>query len=306
MFISSTQLDTPPRHLWSSVDVERDVTRMQAMETTFNEKCSPSQHQYEIYHWEMHPEEDATTQNFGDEIGPALISRILGFDIPLARPDHDAPRLLAVGSTAHFLKPCDVAWGIGVRTYNSVPKTADVQIHALRGPMSRKALLHIHPDLYVPEIYGDPALLIPRYFPEWQRAQYPNDTLESRIVVIPHKNDLDLVGEDKWYKRVSPVVGDWREVVKEILNATFVISSSLHGLAVADAFGIPSRGFRIVMNEPDFKFVDYYEGTGRTNHRRASSVREALWMGPEDPITNWDAQALIDAFPFGLFRSPAR
>ena len=67
--------------------------------------------------------------------------------------------------------------------------------------------------------------------------------------------------------------------IRAILDSEFVISTSLHGLVLADAYGIPARMLRITENEPLFKYQDYYEGTGRSTFTFATSVEEALTMG---------------------------
>ena len=69
----------------------------------------------------------------------------------------------------------------------------------------------------------------------------------------------------------------WR--IRAILDSELVISTSLHGLVLADAYGIPARMLRITENEPLFKYQDYYEGTGRSTFAFATSVEEALAMG---------------------------
>jgi pyruvyltransferase len=39
-----------------------------------------------------------------------------------------------------------------------------------------------------------------------------------------------------------------------------VLSSSLHGIVLAEAFRIPARMLRLTENEPLYKYQDYYEG----------------------------------------------
>ncbi len=65
------------------------------------------------------------------------------------------------------------------------------------------------------------------------------------------------------YPNVVYPTEPWDEVIRKILDSEFVISSSLHGLIIADAFGVPSRLLKITDTEPLFKYRDYYEGTGR-------------------------------------------
>ncbi|GAA6060577.1 hypothetical protein JCM10212_006812 [Sporobolomyces blumeae] len=286
----------------SRLSVKQDASVVAESLRSFEERCRPSENGYDLFAWRT-SDDPTAPQNFGDEIAPHLVERMLGRPI-VRSEDLKRRHVLAIGSIMMRAYPCDVVWGSGARAFTESLGTPEIQVRALRGPLSRKSLLGRFPELHVPEVYGDPALLLPHYFPEFKRKVLPDDRLDSRVIVIPHFRDGGKIPETDWYKIVAPLAVDWKDVVHEILNATFVISSSLHGLIVADAFGIPSRGLLMNLDEPDFKFNDFYLGTGRANHRRVATPEEALWMGPEDPITHWDPQALIDAFPGELLASP--
>ena len=147
-----------------------------------------------------------------------------------------------------------------------------------------------------PEVYGDPTLLLPQLFPEFQRSSSPS----LDYIVIPHFSDEELFSD---LPNMVSVKEDWREVVGKILNSRFVISSALSGVIVAEAFGIPAR-LLISPNENNtetiFKYSDYYYGTNRFNFRFATSVEEALEMGGE-PMPECDLERLLQAFPYDLF-----
>lgn len=49
---------------------------------------------------------------------------------------------------------------------------------------------------------------------------------------------------------------NWRIIVQKIVESKFVISSSLHGIIIAEAFNIPARLLKITDNEPLFKYQD--------------------------------------------------
>lgn len=42
-----------------------------------------------------------------------------------------------------------------------------------------------------------------------------------------------------------------------------VYSSSLHGIILAEAYGVPAVMFRSYDKSVDFKYLDYYASTGR-------------------------------------------
>jgi hypothetical protein len=64
-------------------------------------------------------------------------------------------------------------------------------------------------------------------------------------------------------------------VTNEITNSEFVVSSSLHGLIIADAFGIPNARLRISDRMPggDWKFMDYFSSVGRSNSLSADTLK---------------------------------
>lgn len=84
------------------------------------------------------------------------------------------------------------------------------------------------------------------------------------------------------------------------MESDFVISGSLHGIIVAEAFGIPARLLYNNSSEPLYKYIDYYMGTGRAHFAYALSIEEALEMQGEAPAV-FDASALLSSFPFDLF-----
>src|SRR5690606_13580125 len=54
------------------------------------------------------------------------------------------------------------------------------------------------------------------------------------------------------------------EVIKQIAECEIIISSSLHGLIVADSFNIPSQWIIVTdaLKGDGFKFADYYSAFG--------------------------------------------
>ena len=61
----------------------------------------------------------------------------------------------------------------------------------------------------------------------------------------------------------------------DIFNTELILSSSLHGVILAEAYGIPAVLIRNE-NEPLFKYKDYYMGTGRDKVVFAKSIKEGL------------------------------
>ena len=108
-----------------------------------------------------------------------------------------------------------------------------------------------------------------------------------------------------WENVISPL-DPWQSVIDRISRAAHVVSTSLHGLVIADAFGIPCTYLRLSEEEKLFKYEDYVLGVGRqelaVTHSRVEAVRRAPMDPPKPALT-----ALKAAFPYDLWQeSPHR
>lgn len=235
-----------------------------------------------VPHWT--PDAPDAPRNFGDEIGPLLVRALLS----AAPRQKGSARLLSVGSVLQFASPGDVVWGAGINGKVRQRVRYPLDVRSVRGPLTRAVLLG-H-GVRAPEVYGDPALLFPRLFPEVTANG------AGGLTVVPNLNELDRVpGEDV----LSPV-GEPREIAARIAGSGFVVASSLHALVLADAYGIPSRPLVPAAEHP-LKYLDYYAGTGRADVRFAATHEEALELGPVPPPIV-DLDAIDAAFPRDLWR----
>src|SRR5690606_38035726 len=104
-----------------------------------------------------------------------------------------------------------------------------------RGPQTRKLLLELGYDC--PEIYGDPAILLPKYF-------NPPVIKKYKIGVIPHYLDLEmaqaLFKDQEGVIVIDLMTMDVENVTLQIMSCECAISSSLHGIIVSHAYNIPS------------------------------------------------------------------
>ena len=245
----------------------------------------------DLYYWKS-----SDGVNFGDYLSSVIVTKIAadhGFfiDEELAAPK----RLLAVGSILHFARDDDIIWGSGVNG------KVDPQLHifkrldvrAVRGPLTRDFLRQR--GITAPEIYGDPALLLPILLPE----RFKRDEFNAKGTwVVPNLHDLAAVSG---LKNVISPLQRWSKVIDKIINAEFIISSSLHGLVIADAFGVPCRYVRLSQIENTFKYNDYAQGVGRTEFVYTSSISEAEEMGPMPPVTV-NVTPLLKACPFDIWQ----
>lgn len=254
-----------------------------------SEPASAAYPSVEVFSWEP----GDGRRNFGDHLARVIAQAAAARRGLTLDEETKAPRrLFTVGSVLHFARDGDTIWGSGVNGKIPLDRIAArrLDIRAVRGPKTATVLRDM--GMSVPEVYGDPALLLPTLFPGRFRPEPVRD-----YVIVPNLHDLPLI-EDR-ERLVSPLMG-WNRCVAAIVSARFVVASSLHGIILAEAFGIPARFTRFSTTEDAFKYDDYAQGTGRPSLEPASSVEQALDMGGHPPIA-FDADRLLDSFPFDLW-----
>ena len=234
--------------------------------------------------------------NFGDHLSKIIVAKVLA-DNGHSLEEETAynKRMLAIGSVIHFAETNNVIWGAGINGKVDIAehKFLDLDVRAVRGPLT-KAFLEER-GIVVPEVYGDPALLLPKLFP----GRFQLNT-QKAYVTVPNLHDLIIAKSQNWQNIVSPM-SSWNRCIDEILEADFVIASSLHGLIIAEAYGIPARYIRLSETENLFKYNDYMRGTGRGTIEYASTIAEALEMGGMPPPA-FNSDSLLNAFPLDLWR----
>lgn len=177
---------------------------------------------------------------------------------------------LCIGSIISWMTSSkSVIWGSGVVYPNQKLKFKPKEVLAVRGPLTRKYLLE--QGVPCPEIYGDPALLFPRYYtPPVDCKDILISEKPYKIGIIPHfrdKNNL-LIKKIGNYKDVLIIdvanIKPWHRFIDQINSCAYIVSSSLHGIILSDAYGIPNAWVEFKDGERKrFAFIDYMMSVGR-------------------------------------------
>lgn len=206
--------------------------------------------------------------NFGDELAPLTVSYVTGR--PCVLSSRWSCELTGIGSILdRFIQPKGRAiefaksllrsptkiWGSGlINKADFVPNRFEVL--AVRGRLTAEAL-----GLPADAVLGDPALLIGEIFQERSKS--------FALGVVPHYSDKSHPAVQRYAEAPGVQIVDVNlppiDVVRQISQCDAVISSSLHGLIVSDALGIPNvrTSFFGELKGGDFKFEDYASAVGR-------------------------------------------
>lgn len=201
-----------------------------------------------------------TNENYGDLVGKYLVEKISGKTVKWVHPkkwhllDYFQPIYVTVGSILANVNSKCIVWGSGIIEKNQKVKPA--KFLAVRGPQTRNNLLK--QGYNVPEVYGDPALLLPKYH---------NPTIEKKykLGIVPHYTDYEFVkqlyNEDVSVLIIDLMTQSIESTTDLFLQCERILSSSLHGLIVSHTYKIPAIWVEFSDNlfGDGIKFQDYFE-----------------------------------------------
>jgi pyruvyltransferase len=195
--------------------------------------------------------------NFGDALTPWLIRRLSGRHPRFVPPSHRREKFFVTGSIVSLARANCIVWGCGIMDAKD-RVCPEAHLLAVRGPLTRRRALACGVDC--PEIYGDPALLLPRLF-------VPPQAARRGPSLTPHFSDLPRLDAARLATsglRVIDLQSPIEIVIAQICQSEWVMSSSLHGLIVSHAYGIPAVWikFRDLPSGDGSKFRDYYASIG--------------------------------------------
>ncbi|MEM7527886.1 MAG: polysaccharide pyruvyl transferase family protein [Pseudomonadota bacterium] len=278
--------------------------------------------------------------NLGDALSAVVVAGISGLPVRHLAAQGRRERLAAVGTIGHSLAGGHVhLWGTGLDQSLSptgkeggwsAPPDTRFSVHATRGPETAEALRR--EGIAAPEIFGDPVYLLPKLFP-----MDPADR-QFDLGIVLHLSELDertpAGGPEPAFRRYSvpPSLAKsvrvinmyadasmpaFRSKIAEIASCRRILSTSLHGLVIADAYGIPSawfsffgRGLRRIdlldgESKIDHRMRDLYGGLGfyevpvyATPRHEPTDFDDAIRaLDEEVRPSGFDAKPLLTAFP---------
>ncbi|WP_372574412.1 polysaccharide pyruvyl transferase family protein [Ruegeria jejuensis] len=248
--------------------------------------------------------------NFGDALSPLIVGSLT--DRRVVHSGAGRCEMLALGSLLqvmqkHYAEPADgrrpVIWGAGL--LRAIPRgfVANVDVALLRGPVSA-ALLGVRT-----RRFGDPGLLAHRV------VEGPFER-QDRVALIPHHSMVGtpafahLIKSDPALDVILPEA-DPLEVCRRIATSAHVISASLHGLILADCFGVAST-WLAPGTQSHLKYHDYAASVGRpmTNPTLAEDIPALLrTLRDRDGLSYAEGierarQDLIETFPAQFRATP--
>jgi pyruvyltransferase len=239
--------------------------------------------------------------NVGDQLNRWLIPRHFGVDVVLTSPDA-GPHLLAIGSLMSSANQHSQIWGTGlISATAAVGDIRPEKVHAVRGKLTHAKLRENGIPLRDLPL-GDPAFLVA------QSLGGATPGRRFRAGIAAHYVDRGSPWVREALRNADFIDLDVHLPVSEFiarLNACeAVISSSLHGLILAEAFSIPNVWVEISdkIVGAGFKFRDWFSlaGQPQLEPERALEGAEAICRRATLHDIRIDRDALTSAFPGAL------
>lgn len=222
--------------------------------------------------------------NIGDAINPIIVKKIMKYN-PICTDQFNC-QISGIGSGLRrfFVNPYDmnnidtiqyfenkhkvynkeiILWSSGfitTPTCKEIPISEKIKVASVRGELSKKyieTIINKRLDCSV----GDAGLLVSKLIkkplcPKYKLGIIPQRREKNEMIY----QEIAMEISDSIIIDVEPL--DPMTFIKQIIDCECIISSSLHGLVLADSFCIPSRHVKYTnkLVGDGIKFRDYYSG----------------------------------------------
>ena len=248
---------------------------------------------------------NSTVNNYGDLLSPYIIQGLTGceiikknyfvgnsnshlyqifkslinFDInlntnylfPFEKP------IIAIGSILSHGNSHSKIWGSGFMSKDE--RCNGGKIYAIRGYKSLSIIqeqIKKGDSIKLNKNYtvGDPALLLPLLVNPSLKKKY-------KISIIPHFSEIEYFKKQysQRYNIIDLRTENIEDTTKSITSSQVILSTSLHGIIVAHAYGIPAIWMELTgleQNTNGFKFYDYFSSIGISNYSPVRNIDQIL------------------------------
>ena len=186
--------------------------------------------------------QDGVVSNLGDYLSEVVVDWLCKQKGIERNKTIDKTRhLYAIGSILQMGYQNATIWGSGfvfemsgIRTI--LQRNRKLDIRCVRGPRTRRTLKSLGFDC--PPYYGDPGVLLPLIY-------MPKKQDKSDYLIIPHFSVEDAIRTKYGDSHIlSMNTKDYISVITKISSCEKIVSSSLHGIILAEAYGVPATFFQ--------------------------------------------------------------
>jgi pyruvyltransferase len=220
-----------------------------------------------LFYWSSIIFEHQPLENYGDILSKYIVEKISKKKIVWKFPKntrwyHKDKRIyFGAGSIIMHVDKHSIVWGSGIISKKDNFKEA--LFLAVRGPRTYQRIIEL--GYKCSPKFGDPAILLPRYY-------NPIVKKDFGIGIIPHYIDYEMISSlyqyDEDIKIISLLNNDVEETTQQILRCKRIVSSSLHGVIVSHSYDIPCLWvqFSDKLFGDNVKFQDYFESVSMDSY----------------------------------------
>jgi pyruvyltransferase len=194
-------------------------------------------------------------------------------------------------------------WGTGF-IEDGEPIRSPHRFHAVRGWRTASRLKNVEI-----KTVGDPGLLVGKLLPDFASIEKT-----ARLGIVPHYKERDSAAAHELAAQlpgttIIDIFLPTLEYLRSVAGCEVILSSSLHGLIVADAFGIPNAWIQLseLVRGAGFKYEDYYSvfpGVAAQPLDLSSGLTESLLREVieryQRPGLADVQRAVLESFPFPI------
>lgn len=249
--------------------------------------------------------------NWGDDINVYFIEaitkkKVIIKNCSLFHRVFQSKSFICIGSIiGKYEDKNSIVWGSGAISSDTKIKSKRCQINSVRGPLTRQLLLD--QGIECPPVYGDPALLISKFYK-------PKNTHRYKYGFVLHNVDADNQIVQQFLRTTNDeatvislsIYRNWTDVVDQICSCDVIFSSSLHGLIIADSYSIPNVWISLsnAIIGGKFKYLDYFKSVNRQDSDpvmiRCHEDLLSLLSNQPKITCHIDYDSIINSCPFDI------